>query len=240
MERCVSEKVRLKQRRLEIGIEALKTEIKICGLTSQTEAGWVIREKVDYAGIVMFFEKSKRNNTPESAFQILREFITAGTDQSGFRTKTVAVTVSPTYDQVKMIEKLGFDLLQVHGELKEDVRKNTSIRLIRAVNSKEEVDGLKELLEEQKDRIEGFLFDAKEPGSGQAFDWQMLQSYPWLRTCGKKLFLAGGLTKDNVKQAIEAVSPDVVDVSSGVEISKETVGKDREKIKQFVNTVRNE
>ena len=59
--------------------------------------------------------------------------------------------------------------------------------------------------------------------------------------CGnKKLFLAGGLTPDNVKAAIEAVRPDVVDISSGVEYEDVLIkGKDESKVKAFINAVNN-
>lgn len=220
--------------------DTLGTKIKICGLTKPVEAGWVIREKVDYAGLVLFFEKSKRNNTPESAFQILREFFTKGTDETGFRTKTVAVCVSPTLEQVKIIEKIGFDFIQIHGTLSTEVLVECRLPIIRAVNSSEGIEELEKLIMEHADQIEGILFDAKEPGSGQAFDWKILDQYPWIRNCGKQLFLAGGLDPSNVSKAIETVKPDVVDVSSGVEISKELVGKDHEKIKEFVRNVRQE
>lgn len=216
----------------------MNTKIKICGLTTPTEAGWVIAEKAEYAGLVIFFEKSKRNNAPEQAKTILQEFATQKKAEDGFFTKTVAVCVSPTIEQAKTIEELGFDLIQIHGSLKEEILKETKLPIIRAVNSGEAVDELKKLIEKYGDRIEGILFDAKEPGSGQAFEWQSLEDYPWIRTCGKQMFLAGGLTPMNVSKAIQEVKPDVVDVSSGVEFSKEEVGKDREKIKAFVQNAR--
>ncbi len=214
------------------------TKIKICGLTDPKEARWVIHEEVDYAGLVMFFEKSKRNNTPENAFTIIREFSTMGTDQTGHRAKTVSVCVSPTLEQVKIMEKIGFDLIQIHGNLEKEILEQTNKKIIRAVNSEEALEEVRQLILRYPDKIEGILVDASEPGSGKTFDWSMLEKYPWIKESGKKLFLAGGLTSENVTEAIRAVNPDVVDVSSGVEISKEAVGKDREKIKEFVRKVR--
>ena len=86
------------------------------------------------------------------------------------------------------------------------------------------------------DKIYGLLFDAGVPGSGKTFDWESLKK----ADCGnKKLFLAGGLTPDNVKAAIEAVRSDVVDISSGVEYDDVSVkGKDESKVKAFIQNAK--
>ena len=77
------------------------------------------------------------------------------------------------------------------------------------------------------------MFDAQEPGSGKTFDWKLVTDIPR----DEKLFLlAGGLHPDNVAEAIAAIHPDGVDVSSGVEFTDKP-GKDAKKIKQFVDNV---
>jgi len=83
-------------------------KIKICGLTSEEEAGWLVEEQVEYGGVVLFFEKSKRCVDLIKAEQIIT-VLRAG------NIKSVAVTVSPNKDQIRRIEELGFDYLQVHG-----------------------------------------------------------------------------------------------------------------------------
>ena len=77
---------------------------------------------------------------------------------------------------------------------------------------------------------------SESPGSGKTFDWESLKK----ADCGnKKLFLAGGLTPDNVKAAIEAVRSDVVDISSGVEYDDVYVkGKDESKVKAFIQNAK--
>ena len=84
------------------------------------------------------------------------------------------------------------------------------------------------------------LYDAASPGSGKAFDWNRLAEIS--RKQEQKLFLAGGLTPENVAEAIRTVHPDVVDVSSGVEAEpaegKGFAGKEKEKIRRFVKAVR--
>lgn len=248
--------------------------IKICGLTSEEEVSWILEEHTEYFGIVVFYPKSRRNMSIEDAGKLIdffhREWEAerqaetcisadakdekrmAGKESDGIecdRPRVVAVTVSPTVRQLKEIENAGFDLIQIHGSLTEEVFLKASIPIIRAFNGndKEELARCK-----QSQKIAAFLFDAVSPGSGKTFDWTALKE---IERGGKPLFLAGGLHAGNVREAIEAVWPDVVDVSSGVEkdIDSETepemaglsnaksrpVGKDREKIREFVRNARN-
>ena len=193
------------------------TQIKICGFTDPKEAAFISYPDVSYMGMVLFFEKSKRNISLETAKAIMRA--------ADPRIRKVAVVVSPTVEQAKDIEKAGFDFLQVHGVLQKDVLIETAIPIIRAYNG-----GAGE--EAENPRICAYLFDAAEPGSGKAFDWKMLaekkRTKPW--------FLAGGLTAGNVGRAISLIHPDVVDISSGVEYT-DRKGKDPEKIAAFVRAV---
>ena len=93
--------------------------IKICGLTTPQEAEYLIVNEVEYAGCVMFYEKSRRNNTPESASEIVKALTTPIhiCDEVSCKIvtpdiKKVAVVVSPTVEQVKIIENIGFDKLK--------------------------------------------------------------------------------------------------------------------------------
>ena len=83
-------------------------------------------------------------------------------------------------------------------------------------------------------RIAGYVFDAIESGSGKTFDWKLVDNIP---RDEKLLLLAGGLNPDNVRMAIEAVHPDGVDVSSGVE-NDDGAGKNPDKIHDFVAAVK--
>ena len=205
-------------------------KIKICGLTSTEEASWIVEERVDYAGIVLFYPKSHRNMSGAQAKELL-PIIKQGRALSGASILTVAVTVSPTPEQAEEIQAAGFDRSQVHGELSKASFDAIRIPIIRAFNGFD-----KEAYEKfhHCEKVEAYLFDAGKPGSGQTFDWDLLRK---LGRDEKPIFLAGGLNADNVRQAILEVAPDVVDVSSGVE--KDTrIGKDREKIRAFVKAVR--
>lgn len=153
--------------------------------------------------------------------------------------KSVAVVVSPNVSQLEAIQNAGFDYIQIHGELSDDVYNACSVGIIRAVNIKHQSE--EDIYLETKrwrslDKIYGLLFDAGVPGSGKTFDWESLKK----ADCGnKKLFLAGGLTPDNVKAAIEAVRSDVVDISSGVEYDDVSVkGKDESKVKAFIQNAK--
>lgn len=197
--------------------------IKVCGLTTKKEAEFLNENKVDLAGMVMFFPKSKRNITPDKAKEII-----SALDKS---IKKVAVVVSPTYEEIKIIESLDFDYVQIHGELSEELESKINLPILKAFNIKD-----MDLYERYKvsKKVVGYVFDAQEPGSGKVFDWSLVKTLP---KDGKILILAGGLNPENVAKAIEYIHPDGVDVSSGVEYGDKN-GKDPEKIKRFVENAR--
>ena len=221
-----------------------KTQVKICGLTRPEEVRWVVEERADYFGIVLFFPKSKRNNSIENARKLIKICQKEceekkHTDEHFVPPVVVAVTVSPTPEQIKEIEDAGFDMVQIHGELSEETLNAVSIPVIRAfhagdIETCKKYDGCT--------KISAYLFDAQSPGSGRTFDWNALDAVSKAMPDGKLIFLAGGLHGGNVREAIEHVHPDVVDVSSGVEkdalAADGAVIKDREKIKEFIRKVR--
>lgn len=210
-------------------------KIKICGITKPEEASYLIDNKVDFAGVVMFFQKSKRNVSEKQAAEVLKAFKSAScqSEADTHNIKIVAVTVSPSLNQVKAIENLGFDYIQIHGELSEEIINEAKIPIFRAFNVSD-LDKYDYYLSFKN--IAGFVFDAGEPGSGKTFDWDMLKDLK--REKDRLYILAGGLNSENVKRAIEAVRPDGVDVSSAVEICSERPDKDKNKIDGFVNAVR--
>ena len=226
-------------------------EIKICGLTKPEEADYLNEHRVDYAGFVLFFEKSKRCVTLEQAQAVYRRL-----DKSICR---VAVTVSPTVEQVKEIEAAGFDILQVHKRLEKEVLETVSIPVWYAFNiadSRELVcqrQFLAALPEELSLKIAAIVVDSSNYGSGQTFDWEKskrLHKSRRLKKAGaqsppeeadlqavfekRRFILAGGLTPENVAEGIRIFEPDIVDVSSGVEGS---CGKDESLIRRFVSAV---
>lgn len=196
--------------------------IKICGLTDVREAEYLNENRVDYAGIVLFCEKSRRNRSIESAKLILKALSPD--------IKRVAVMVSPTAQQVRQAAEAGFDHVQIHGEIKPGAL--DVLPVFKAFNVKD----MGELPFYQScPQIVGYVFDGCEPGSGKIFDWNLLKRLP---RDGKLFILAGGLCAENVAEALTFVEPDGVDVSSGVE-RPDGSGKDAARIKAFVERVRN-
>lgn len=202
-------------------------QIKICGITKVAEVSYLNEIHAEYAGFV-FWEKSKRNVSFAQAEEIgglLDEKI-----------RRVAVTVSPDPELAREIELAGFDILQVHGELQEEVVEQCGIPIWRACNLQKPED-MKKL--EQNSKITGYVIDAGTPGGGKTFDWQSSRKAVEemkATVCAEKTFvLAGGLNPENIADAVRIFQPDVVDVSSGVE---GTQGKERELIIEFAGKVR--
>lgn len=194
-------------------------KVKICGITTVEEIEYLNQNHVDFAGMVLFFPKSRRNITPEQA-----KLLIAALDPS---IKRVAVVVSPSAEQIMQLETLHFDYIQVHNKLSDKLLQNLHTPILKAFN----VNDLASYEYFHKlPQVAGYVFDAAIPGSGKTFDWSLLQNIP---RDEKLLLLAGGLNADNVADAIHYVKPDGIDVSSGVEYSDKP-GKDPEKIRKLV------
>lgn len=202
-------------------------QIKICGITKTEEASYLNEIQAEYAGFV-FWEKSKRNVSFERAEEIRKVL-----DKN---IRRVAVTVSPNLDLLRQIEKSGFDILQVHGKLQEDVARHCRIPIWRACNLQKPED-MEKL--EQLEKITGYVIDAGTAGSGRTFDWkesrEAIEKMKATVFVGKAFVLAGGLNPDNIAEAVRIFQPDAVDVSSGVEGAD---GKERALIIEFAGKVR--
>ncbi|MCC8161459.1 MAG: phosphoribosylanthranilate isomerase [Oscillospiraceae bacterium] len=199
-------------------------EIKICGIRREEDIEIINKYKPDYIGFI--FAKSKRQITPEKAAQ-LTEKLAAGI-------KTVGVFVNESYDNIKRAVKIaGLDVVQLHGDEDEEYIRslNAECELWKAVRVRDgadipDVKGVGRILLDK-------YTDKEYGGSGTAFDWSSVGSI----NTDKPLILAGGLDENNVQSGIKIFNPVCVDVSSSVE----TDGfKDEEKIKNFINAVRND
>ena len=199
-------------------------KIKICGLTRPCEAEYLNEWHIDFAGMILFYPKSRRNISLEQSAEIRRLLDPA--------VNTVAVTVSPTVDEVMLIAHAGFNYIQIHGRIPADLSGTSKLPVFKAFNVSD-IDQYN--IFENDPSIAGFVFDASVPGSGRTFDWDTVRHIN--RRSGKYFILAGGLNSGNVRAAVETLDPDVVDVSSGVEYS-DRLGKDPQKISDFVRAVR--
>ena len=192
------------------------TKVKICGLSTKGAVETAVSAGADYIGFV--FAPSKRQVTVEQAIE-LAKFIPS-------HIQKVGVFVSPSRAELlEAVDKVGLDLVQVHGQVADDLFEDLPCASIQAV----QVDGDGHVPNSQADYL---LFDAPVAGSGQTFDWGQLDT----TELAQPFFIAGGLNEDNVARAIQHFYPFVVDVSSGVETDGQ---KDHEKIRRFIERVKN-
>ncbi len=188
----------------------MRTRVKICGLTRAEDVQDACEAGVDAIGLV-FYAPSPRAVTVEQAKLILL-------DVPPFVTIT-ALFVNPTVAEVQAVlaQIPAISLLQFHGDETPKFCRQFGRAYIKAIPMRDEVD-LAQQASLYDDAL-GLLVDTYKPGipggSGESFDWHRLP-----QSLSKPLILAGGLTPDNVAQAIAQVQPYAVDVSGGVEISK--------------------
>lgn len=199
-------------------------KVKICGITTETEIGYLNESEADYAGVV-FWEKSKRYVTLQKAKKLKDKLIN--------HIKTVAVMVSPEIEFVKEIENAGFDILQIHGELKPEVINKAVKPIWYAQNIKNSSDIADFGIDQN---ISAIVIDGEKYGGGKTFDWTA-DAVNKRMDIKIPIVLAGGLNSKNVIDGIEKFQPDIVDVSTGVE---GTSGKDKKLILDFIERVKHE
>lgn len=186
----------------------MSVKVKICGITTPAQAEVAQKVGVDALGLVLY-EKSSRYVEACKARSIC--------DVVDKHVKTIALLVNATKKQVEQtIEELNPDFLQFHGDETAEFCNQFNFPFIRAIRMQDHLHIATAIKGYRASG--GFLFDAwenaKYGGTGSSFDWGRL---PQIRDF--RLVLAGGLTIDNVAQAVAMVSPDMVDVSGGVESS---------------------
>ena len=200
------------------------TKIKICGLFRECDIDYVNEAKPDYIGFILNFPKSHRNITPEFAKQLK--------DRLAPEIRAVGVFVNQEIEQViDAAETIGLDVIQLHGaeddeyiaRLRSELRQR-SVQIWKAFKIRS-ADDIEPARRSTADEI---LLD-NGYGTGQAFDWSLAGGFD------REFILAGGLTPENLREAIHTLKPKLVDISSGVETEKV---KDREKILAAVSTVR--
>jgi len=201
-----------------------RTRVKICGITRSEDAQAAIAAGADALGFV-FYEPSSRAVSIEQAAQVAK-------DVPAFVTN-VALFVNPTEAQVRtVLEQVRIDLIQFHGDEDNDFCRQFNRPFIKAQRVRQTSDVVASCLR-FPDAL-AILLDSYKPGvpggTGESFNWDLIPE-----TADKPIILAGGLTSENVAQAIEQVSPFAVDVSGGVEMEKGI--KDAQKIQAFLREV---
>lgn len=205
----------------------MRTRVKICGITSCEDALLVVNAGVDAIGLV-FYDKSPRNVSLPLAAEI-SQAIPAFVSRVALFKDAEAAFIETVLQQVEI------DLIQFHGSETADFCEQFSRPYIKALGMKGVENNADCLIASAKvfRSTKALLLDSHAPGeaggSGETFDWSTVA------VIDKPIVLAGGLTVDNVKQAIELVHPYAVDVSSGVEKSPGI--KDKEKVTNFMQQV---
>lgn len=197
-----------------------KTKIKFCGLRREEDVKFAASLGADFMGFVLS-ERFKRFVKPEDVASF-RKFVPAST-------KTVGVFVDEPEDYVIGCAKTAkLDMIQLHGNEDDgyinDIKEKTGLPVIKMVKPVSESD----IIAARHCVADLILLDSGT-GTGKVFDWSLI------RDLDRDYILAGGLTPDNVGDAVERLKPFAVDVSSGVE----TEGiKDFSKMKAFASEVR--
>ncbi len=206
----------------------MRTRIKICGVTDPDTAQVAVAAGADAIGLI-FHPPSARHLEAAQAAAIcpaVAPFVT-----------TVAVMVNPTAEEVRgIIARVAPGHLQFHGEEPEDFCAAFGKPYIKALRVAEGADWRAELraMESRYASARGILLDThaadRYGGTGATFEWGQAR-----HDGAMPLILAGGLTPENVAEAVDRVAPYGVDVSTGVESNGR---KDPEKIRRFCQKVR--
>ncbi|MGH1404669.1 MAG: phosphoribosylanthranilate isomerase [Alphaproteobacteria bacterium] len=210
----------------------MTTRTKICGIKTPEMLRASIEANARFIGFV-FFPPSPRHVATDTAKELALMIPT------GMR--AVGLFVDPTDEELtSILGKVQLDMIQLHGSESPDrvqeIKNKFAMPIIKAIPI-QCADDL-EHIPKYEAVTDWLLFDAKPPkdsalpgGTGKSFDWGILKN----QTFSKPWMLSGGLTPDNIGQALSILSPNAVDVSSGVE--KTRGEKDADKIKAFLDTV---
>jgi phosphoribosylanthranilate isomerase len=203
----------------------MDTRIKICGITNAADAQTAVEAGADALGFI-FYGKSPRYVPVEQVAEISRHippFV-----------MRVGVFVDADEDFIgRAIAEGNLSLLQFHGDEPPEFCTQFGLMSMKAFRIKD-AESLKTIPDYQTD---AYLLDAYSSttlgGTGEKFNWDLAVE---AQKFGKPVFLAGGLTPENVADAVRKVQPFGVDVSSGVEFSPGK--KDAAKVKAFISAVR--
>ena len=205
----------------------MRTRVKICGITRCEDALLAVDAGVDAIGLV-FYEKSPRFITNKQAAEISRVI-------PAFVSRVALFKDAEPQMIESVLEQVEIDLIQFHGSETAGYCEQFNRPYIKAIGMKGTEHDADFLITsaESFQSAKAILLDGHAPGeaggTGESFDWASIASVD------KHIVLAGGLTPENVKQAIDLVHPFAVDVSSGVESSPGI--KDKDKIAAFMKQV---
>ncbi len=201
------------------------TRVKFCGLTHEEDIARAVKLGVDALGFV-FYGPSSRSVAPDYA-AMLTSSVPAFVTRVG-----LFVNEQPAIIQ-NIFERTRLNLIQYHGDETPEFCDAVGLPFIKAFRVRPGIDIQTEM--ERYPNASGFLLDAyvkgQPGGTGERFDWGMIPQ------SNAPIILAGGLSPENAKDAIEQVAPWALDVSGGIETRPGR--KDPDKMSRFMNACRN-
>lgn len=215
------------------GTDPTGPQVKICGLTRRSDAAGAAEAGADYLGVVLVPSSPRHVETARA-----REVV------AGLGATPVAVVAHGAPEAVaRAAEIVGAGVVQLHGyETPDDLLRLRELgpwRLWKALRVRN-ADELEEAVAPFVGVADGILLDAWKPGvlggTGTAFAWEEVGRLRERIPDGLTVVAAGGLTPENVGDAVRTLSPDVVDVSSGVESGPGI--KDLDGVRTFVEAAR--
>jgi len=200
------------------------TLIKICGITNLTDALHAVHAGADALGF-NFYHPSPRYIEPSKAREIIDKLPQSVLKVGVFVNEEAVLSIA---------NEAGVNALQLHGdETPEYCSKLKNWFVVKTLSVDEKFEAQK-CLEYEVDAI---MLDAKHPnlrgGTGQVIDWSIARS---IQQLGVKVILAGGLSPENVQEAIKVVKPYAVDACSALE--SDPGKKDQQKVSTFIQTIR--
>ncbi len=203
----------------------MNVKVKICGITSVADGLAAAEAGADMIGL-MFYEKSPRHITLQAAAEIARQLPPSLTK--------VGVFVNATEEFIqRAISECGLGMLQFHGEETPEFCTQFGVMSMKVFRIRDSA-SLAALPDYQTD---AYLLDAYSAsglgGTGEKFNWDLAVE---AQKFGRPIFLAGGLTPENVAAAVRQVRPFGVDVSSGVESAPGK--KDAAKVRAFIQAAK--
>jgi len=203
----------------------MSTRVKICGITNLADAQAAVEAGADALGFI-FYEKSPRRLTIPAAAKISKQL-------PPFLLRVGVFVNAPEELVTRAIGECGLGLLQFHGDEPPEFCTRFGLMSMKAFRIRD----AGSLQEMPKYPTEAWLLDAYSAenlgGTGKKLNWDLAVE---AKKFGKPVFLAGGLTPENVADAVRQVRPFGVDVSSGVEASPGK--KDPAKVQAFIKAVR--
>ena len=201
------------------------TRVKFCGLTHEEDIAQAVKLGVDALGFV-FYAPSSRSVAPDHA-AMLTSSVPAFVTRVGLFVNEQTAIIQNIFERTRL------NVIQYHGDETPEFCDAVGLPFIKAFRVRPGIDIQTEM--ERYPNASGFLLDAyvkgQPGGTGERFDWGMIPQ------SNEPIILAGGLSPDNAKDAIEQVAPWALDVSGGIETKPGR--KDPDKMARFMNACRN-